>query len=75
MTDPDPFDDIIAGEFTESVDTTTMTALELSSAYSKVRTELLELEEMLEARTDRGRELHVQRAALIFALREQHLMG
>lgn len=71
----DEFDDIVAGLGFEEVNTTDMNPLELNSAYNAIRAELLSLGEMLEAKTDRGRELHVKRADLVWAMREQGLRG
>lgn len=55
----------------EVVDVNALDTVALSTLYNDIREELMELEEMLEPKSDRGRELHSIRAACVIEMRKR----
>ena len=78
MSTADPFDEIarmvegleISGHLRE---VKTMTNAQLVSRYNTVKEELKGRQEIVEPRTDRGRDLHSEHTALLNELHERHL--
>lgn len=60
-------------DLTDTLDFSTLTDLELLSRFSDVRGELYKIQEMMDPRTDRGRELHSERLALLIIMRSRGL--
>lgn len=73
----DPFDSIVAGLEEEIVQPSNMISVrdlndaELSSCFNDVRDELLQMGEMQEPRTEKGRGLHSLRAACLIEIRRR----
>lgn len=78
---PGPNDDLFAQladieipDEAEFTDLKKLSDLQLSDLYAKTREELLDRKEMLEQRTERGRELISRRNAQVLELRRRGLM-
>lgn len=52
----------------DAIDLSKLTDLEISTMFSDVRRDLLASEQMMNPTTERGRELHSQRAALLIEM-------
>lgn len=81
VTDEDPLEDEfdkIVGQLDINpqivdVNVTTLDDLELNRRFTAVKQELLDRKEMIEAKTQTGRDLHSQRAAYLIELRKRGL--
>lgn len=55
------------------VNVSLLSDVELSSRYNQCRQDLLAIGEMMEPKTDKGRELHSERAAYIVEMRRRRM--
>lgn len=79
MSSTDPFDDIVAGLDFDTVEDDILRVdqlddLNLAVKHKEVRKALMDSGEMLDPKTDTGRELHSQRVALIVEMRRRNLL-
>lgn len=58
---------------TDFVNYASLTDLELMLAYDSVRTQLLDLKEMINPKTREGRDLHSERAAMLVEINRRKL--
>lgn len=75
MTDEDNVRALLDGleEPNDIVDVQALSTMELLTYHQAIRKQLYELGEMLEPRTDKGRDLHSQRTACIIELRRRNV--